>query len=114
MVLVTKAWLGDGKWSLPGGGMHRHETPLEGAQRELYEEAGLRLKDAELNAKGKNHFDHHGLVFNYYLFVAEASEQYPLKRQHFEIAKIAWVKATQLSMSNARPDVLEALGAWSS
>ncbi len=37
-----------GKWSLPGGGLELGETTVEGIQRELTEECGLRVRVAGL------------------------------------------------------------------
>ena len=41
---------GSSKWSLPGGGLGRGEVAIEGAIRELGEEAGCGLSDARLLA----------------------------------------------------------------
>lgn len=37
-----------GKWAIPGGFLELEETLAEGAARELYEEAGIRLPPAQL------------------------------------------------------------------
>lgn len=42
ILLVVNA-LGDRRWTLPGGGMKRHETPEEATRRELAEELRLEL-----------------------------------------------------------------------
>ena len=44
VLLVQKA---DGKWGLPGGGIHPGEAPLDCVLRELREETGLRAGYAE-------------------------------------------------------------------
>jgi len=44
VLLVQKA---DGKWGLPGGGIHPGEAPLDAVLRELREETGLRAGWAE-------------------------------------------------------------------
>jgi 8-oxo-dGTP pyrophosphatase MutT (NUDIX family) len=42
-VLLIRHSYGSGNWMLPGGGLGRHEDPLDAALRELAEETGLRL-----------------------------------------------------------------------
>jgi 8-oxo-dGTP pyrophosphatase MutT (NUDIX family) len=44
VLLVQKA---DGRWGLPGGGLHPGESPLDAVLRELREETGLRCGWAE-------------------------------------------------------------------
>ena len=44
ILLVQKA---DGRWGLPGGGLHSGEAPLDAVLRELREETGLRAGWAE-------------------------------------------------------------------
>jgi bifunctional NMN adenylyltransferase/nudix hydrolase len=42
---------GEGQWALPGGFLDPHETLLAGCLRELKEETGIRVPDAELLAR---------------------------------------------------------------
>src|SRR5207248_1342251 len=43
---------GPRQWELPGGGVHRHETPPDGIRRELREELALEVPDLTLIARG--------------------------------------------------------------
>lgn len=53
-ILLVQNWMGSGKWSFPGGGVHRGEDTRAGACREVFEEVGLTLKPVEVKflAKG--------------------------------------------------------------
>jgi mutator protein MutT len=42
-LLFIRQTYGDRRWSVPGGGINRNETPEEAVQREVSEEVGLRL-----------------------------------------------------------------------
>lgn len=44
-----------GKWTMPGGHLNAGETPLEGAVREVKEEAGLKLDPEGLRHLGTEH-----------------------------------------------------------
>nr|WP_246415506.1 NUDIX domain-containing protein [Novosphingobium taihuense] len=47
VLLVRHSYHARNKWMLPGGGLGRHESPLDTATRELFEETGCRLERAE-------------------------------------------------------------------
>lgn len=51
-MLLTRTWFGHQKWSLPGGGIKRNETPAEAAVREVHEETGIRLAMEDLHELG--------------------------------------------------------------
>ena len=46
--------------SVPCGGIHRGESPLEGALRELFEEVGIRLRREQLTAREEIFLIHDG------------------------------------------------------
>jgi len=111
-VLLVKTWLGDGKWSLPGGGLHRHEDPRRGARRELLEETALDVPMDRMKLIDRRNANNHGLVFSYDLFVIEVAVALPLKRQPREIAALGWYDHRQLTDEQLAPDARDALRTW--
>lgn len=96
-VLAVRGWLGDGKWVLPGGGLHISEPAAEGAIREVYEETGVVLKLDDLHALGSNRTDK-GFRFRYHMFAATLSAQPPTVPQKHEIIEIAWLAISELQL----------------
>jgi ADP-ribose pyrophosphatase YjhB (NUDIX family) len=111
-LLVIKAWLSDGRWSLPGGGLHASELAVAGVKRELQEETGVVLDTAVFQPGDTFQFKNHGLLFSYQLFTVKAAEAYPLSKQRLEITDVAWLPISAVSAQNAAPDVLQALRTW--
>ncbi len=107
-VLVTKGWLGTGKWSLPGGGMHRGEKPVYAVLRELREETNVLLQNADLRYLGLKNQDK-GLPFSYHLFAAQAPRELVLKKQRFEIIDVQWIDARKLLNQPIEQHVREAV-----
>jgi len=108
-VLVTKGWLSSGKWSLPGGGLHKGEQSLAGALRELYEETGLRLRTNQVKRHSDHIYQHNGVRFNYVLFTGVLRRKVAVRPQPLEILEVSWVDRHELTAANASPDVLNAL-----
>jgi 8-oxo-dGTP pyrophosphatase MutT (NUDIX family) len=113
-VLLVKSWLGDGRWSLPGGGLHGGEPPLQAALRELKEETSIELAEADLQLLGAFRFHNHGISFPYTLYAATVPTQLSITAQAYEITDIAWLDHTTLPVTTLAPDVITALHAkWS-
>lgn len=51
-VLCFKSWYNNGRWLLPGGGLHKGESVIDGAIRETREEIGLTLHPKDLHERG--------------------------------------------------------------
>ena len=111
-LLVTKPWLGNGSWALPGGGRHHHEAALPGAQRELREETGIVIDESDLVNIGEQLFSSHGLSFTYELFTLELAEQPVIYRQAFEIVATKWFTPEELLVERLGSDVRTALRHW--
>lgn len=112
-VLVVKGWLSTQKWSLPGGGLHAGEDPKRAAARETIEETGVSLNPSDLQFLDHRWLRSKGFVTNTWLYAVVIPATTTFRRQRFEIIDIAWVEAATLTTSNAEPDVLLALQAWS-
>lgn len=103
-LLVVKPWLGNRKWSLPGGGVHKGETPEAAVMREAKEETGIILTAVEHTAK---HIYHSvGLRFSYELFYVSSPTRVTIKNQQLEIIEAGWVEISELNNHNANQDVL--------
>jgi len=113
-VLLVKTWLGDGRWSLPGGGLHRHELVDDGALSELYEETGLQLERHSLRYVATQQSTNHGLAFTAAFFVAELREKPHIRTQRFEIADYAWIPVADSRKDSCSTDVLEAIRLYTS
>jgi ADP-ribose pyrophosphatase YjhB (NUDIX family) len=111
-VLVVQGWLGDRKWSLPGGGLRRGEVPLAGLIREVREEVGLNLKPNQLKPLFSDTYKDKGIHFSYTCFVVQLPKQLPLHPHKPEIVLAQWLPSTSLSATNASPDVLSAVARW--
>lgn len=110
-LIVTKGWLSDGKWTLPGGGLHKGENSLDGALRGLFEETGLRLQPKQARRHPEQVYQAAGLSFNYVLFIGTARRRQTLRPQPWEIADARWLDRRELTADNAHDDVLTAIRA---
>lgn len=108
-VLVVRGWLSDGRWSLPGGGVHRSESLLDGVIRETYEETGVQVPPADCHRLGQQVIIHRGLQQTYECFRAELDAPRLNRRRPLEITALAWLKPTQLTEDIAHPQVIDAL-----
>ena len=111
-VLLVKSWLGDGRWILPGGGLHRGEDPRSGAVRELREETGISLRPDRLQPLGKNIYRDKGFHFPCHYFVVELHERPPLILQRHEIAEARWADLRTPAKQRLGADVQHVLAAW--
>lgn len=110
-VLVVRGWLSDGRWQLPGGGLHRGETPAAGARRELREETGLDLPLERLPAGQPRHRRQGMRRFHYQLFELELDDLPAVRPRWPELTDCRWLPVNQLTDRNASFDVLDAIAA---
>jgi 8-oxo-dGTP pyrophosphatase MutT (NUDIX family) len=108
-VLVVKNWMGDGRYHLPGGGLHPDELPAKGAVRELYEETGATLHEDEIVPLASEMYRHDGFRYKCHYFAYRSHTRLVTKQTQLEIADIAWVKSSDVSIYDHGPEVLRAL-----
>ncbi|MDB5166457.1 MAG: rppH 2 [Candidatus Saccharibacteria bacterium] len=108
-VLLVKNWLGDGKWSLPGGGMHAGEPIHTGAARELHEETGIVATDDQLELLRSEPYAFGPIHFNAHYFRLTMSERPSIRPQRFEIAEVCWMDAAAIEPEQVNDDVRRAL-----
>jgi len=111
-VLVVQGWFGNGKWGLPGGGLHRGEDPLQGALRELKEETGIVLAPKALTAEGSTRVSEAGIGFEYHRYFARLPKALPVHMQQFEITQAVWMPMSQLTEANAPRSTLDMMASW--
>ncbi len=108
-VLAMQQWIGTGRWSLPGGGLHRDEPPLDGALRELREETGICLAADQLEYVGPERYRQYGQRFTFHVFVCSLPAPASLRRQWYEVAALEWLSADQFTPRNATDDAIRSL-----
>lgn len=96
-VLVVMDLIGPGRWSLPGGGIHRGESAVDGAVRELREETGVVVRPSELHYKGRlqtTNDEKHRYSYDY--FTLELRSKPAITRQKSELRDLQWMPYQQL------------------
>lgn len=84
-ILLVQNW-GESKWSLPGGGAHHGEAPIQAAIREVHEELGVLLDPEQLV-----YVDTFELpTFYAPVFIARCDQKPAIRRQKIEIYDVQW------------------------
>lgn len=90
------------EWSLPGGKIDPGETQLEAARRELCEETGMRLTDAQFLGHSVLQSEEHWL---YRMNVPTSVQPHP----SHEIVECRWFSAPELEQVTVKPTNTELL-----
>jgi 8-oxo-dGTP pyrophosphatase MutT (NUDIX family) len=110
-VLLIRNWHGTGDWTLPGGGIHKHEEPIFAATRELKEEVGIALGVDQLRPLGTKIHTEHGLTFTCQHFIGSLDKKTQTKPRLPEILDAEWVRLDGLARYRLASDVQYALSA---
>lgn len=104
-----KAWFDDPSLTLPGGAMKRGETPAHAAAREVREELGIELDEAQLELLGNELLIDYGIYARTYLFRAYIPHEVVLQLDTREIEDARWYSAEEITAQPLKPDVKLAL-----
>ena len=92
-ILLIKNWIGKNEWEMPGGGVGKHETPVDAAVRETYEEVGIQFQPAELRQVATYLGRYETNVF---IATVDSGRLKTVKRRKLEITAMAWHKREML------------------
>lgn len=103
-VLLVKSWLGRQRWTLPGGGIKRRETPQEAGVREVYEETGLRLVRDQLEMLGTFLSSDTAAPFTIACLKAHVAKRPPQLARHrrLEMLDAAWFPLDHLPAQHSK------------
>lgn len=106
--LIVRNWFGSGKWSFPGGGVHKGEDSKVGACREVFEEVGLVLspKDIKFLVKGFTRFIFSGKKYVIYETTLVAKPDVKLDS---ELNGFAWVNNEEIKSYRLTNEAMVAL-----
>lgn len=91
-ILMVKGWYGSGRWSLPGGGLHKNEDPAIGASRELLEETGIVMDPRQLEFLTQIDRKTNAVTYKIEAYFVNIDQKPSTKKQKIEIVDLKWVK----------------------
>lgn len=96
-VLLVRGYYGSGKWSLPGGGLHRNESPEDGLVREVREETGIIIDPKRLKELfEKRVVTETGLRFTMHAYGIKIKQKPKIRMQRGEIHETTWMNYRQV------------------
>lgn len=97
------------KWELPGGKVNFNETPQESVKKELYEEAGVKVKIGKLLPYVQINYWKYPWGAQQTLilcFTCELLEKHRVKKDH-HVEKISWVPLEEIEGLETLPGIKE-------
>lgn len=111
-VLLTKGWLSNGSYGLPGGGLKKNEQPFEAALREVFEETAIKLKKEDLKYQGQYQTNNQLLSYKYHLFFIFIKHQPVVRNQLIEIVESRWCDIKLIDQIFVSDEVITAYRVW--
>lgn len=111
-VLMLQGWHDGTTWSLPGGGIHKKETPAYSAIREVAEETSIKLQQSQLVDLGEDTYDKNGLKFKIQRYGCKLPTQPPIKKQLAEVISLEWLPLSTIKQSTVGDTTWRQVLAW--
>lgn len=111
-VLFIKGWIGEGKWGLPGGGVHYKEDRRVGAVREVREEIGVQLEPEQLHKLATVTVRHRGLKFACTSYYVELPKKPSIKHRRSEIIDSQWFPVEKAAQAFTTIEAHRAVQTW--
>lgn len=115
-ILLVREIIDEGRWTLPGGWCDVLESPRSAIEREVFEEAGVRVTAAHLAGVLDRHCWPHEPVYDRHVyklfFVCEAQEAVDLAYTSTETSEVRWFDVDDLpplSIERVVPGQIELL-----
>lgn len=109
-VLLVRNWLGNGAWSLPGGGAHRHESYLQAVAREVHEELGVMIEESEFNLVGSGTWASNGFRYAYQCSYVRLDDELRPRKRFLEITDAVFVGMDEArALPNVAPEISQAI-----
>lgn len=107
-VVVSHLAIGREGWNYPGGKVEPGEDPKVAAEREVWEEIGLRVTGLRLICEGKYYFHDEGLCYGY-IYAADPINLAPTNREPNKLAKVEVLSRDEIALDAELPFVVEML-----
>ena len=101
-ILFVMNWLGENKYSLPGGGIKKNEESINAAIREVYEETGIIINSKNIiSINDKIKTRENGISYLLDLYWVKLDNKVETKSHNLEIIKTTWFKWNQKNISHS-------------
>lgn len=107
-VVVWHLAVGRERWNYPGGKVEPGEDPKSAAEREVWEEVGLRVAGLRLISEGKYFFRDDGLWYGY-IYVSDPVDLSPTNCEPGKLARVEVLSRDEIAAEPDLPFVVEML-----
>lgn len=111
-ILLLRGWYDGNKWSLPGGGLHAHESAKASAIRETYEEVGIKLEEGSLLDLGDDVYSSYKLHFKIKRFGYKLKFLPKTVKQHIEVISLTWLELDSITQNMVDDATWRHITAW--